>query len=44
MRIKSIGSFLCAREAVRRMSTLHGGKGGAIVNCLVGGLSTWLGG
>ncbi|GGI20624.1 MAG: SDR family oxidoreductase [Oxalicibacterium faecigallinarum] len=27
-----IGSFLCAREAVRRMSTLHGGKGGAIVN------------
>jgi NAD(P)-dependent dehydrogenase (short-subunit alcohol dehydrogenase family) len=27
-----IGSFLCAREAVRRMSTSHGGKGGAIVN------------
>lgn len=27
-----IGSFTCAREAVRRMSTLHGGKGGAIVN------------
>ncbi|EQM77565.1 SDR family oxidoreductase [Pseudomonas stutzeri] len=26
------GSFLCAREAVRRMSTLHGGNGGAIVN------------
>lgn len=26
------GSFLCAREAVRRMSTHHGGKGGAIVN------------
>jgi NAD(P)-dependent dehydrogenase (short-subunit alcohol dehydrogenase family) len=26
------GSFLCAREAVRRMSTKHGGKGGAIVN------------
>jgi NAD(P)-dependent dehydrogenase (short-subunit alcohol dehydrogenase family) len=25
-------SFLCAREAVRRMSTLHGGEGGAIVN------------
>ncbi|HQY22170.1 MAG TPA: SDR family oxidoreductase [Gammaproteobacteria bacterium] len=24
--------FLCAREAVRRMSTIHGGKGGAIVN------------
>jgi len=27
-----IGSLLCAREAVRRMSTKHGGKGGAIVN------------
>jgi NAD(P)-dependent dehydrogenase (short-subunit alcohol dehydrogenase family) len=27
-----IGSFLCAREAVRRMSTKHGGAGGAIVN------------
>jgi len=27
-----IGPFLCAREAVRRMSTNHGGPGGAIVN------------
>ena len=27
-----IGSFICAREAVRRMSTRHGGSGGAIVN------------
>ena len=27
-----VGSFLCAREAVRRMSTRRGGKGGAIVN------------
>jgi NAD(P)-dependent dehydrogenase (short-subunit alcohol dehydrogenase family) len=26
------GSFLCAREAVKRMSTRHGGGGGAIVN------------
>jgi NAD(P)-dependent dehydrogenase (short-subunit alcohol dehydrogenase family) len=26
------GCFLCAREAVRRMSTKHGGPGGAIVN------------
>ena len=26
------GSFLCAREAVRRMSTKYGGHGGAIVN------------
>lgn len=27
-----MGSLLCAREAVRRMSTRHGGRGGAIVN------------
>ena len=27
-----IGSFLCAREAIKRMSTAHGGRGGAIVN------------
>ena len=27
-----LGSFLCAREAVRRMSTRHGGRGGGIVN------------
>ncbi len=27
-----VGSFLCAREAIRRMSRKHGGKGGAIVN------------
>jgi len=32
LRTNVIGSFLCAREAVRRMSTRHGGKGGAIVN------------
>ena len=32
MRINTIGSILCAREAVQRMSTRHGGKGGAIVN------------
>jgi NAD(P)-dependent dehydrogenase (short-subunit alcohol dehydrogenase family) len=30
--INVIGSFVCAREAVRRMSTRHGGRGGAIVN------------
>jgi NAD(P)-dependent dehydrogenase (short-subunit alcohol dehydrogenase family) len=30
--VNVIGSFLCAREAVRRMSTRHGGAGGAIVN------------
>ena len=30
--INVFGSFLCAREAVRRMSTRHGGAGGSIVN------------
>ena len=30
--INILGSFLCAREAVKRMSTKHGGSGGAIVN------------
>ncbi len=32
IRINVIGSMLCAREAVKRMSTRHGGQGGAIVN------------
>lgn len=27
-----VGAFLCAREAVRRLSTRHGGNGGGIVN------------
>ncbi|PHP68541.1 NAD(P)-dependent oxidoreductase [Zhengella mangrovi] len=31
-RINVTGSMLCAREAVKRMSTEHGGRGGAIVN------------
>jgi len=30
--INVLGSFLCAREAVKRMSTKHGGAGGTIVN------------
>ena len=30
--VNVFGSFLCAREAVKRMSTHHGGSGGAIVN------------
>ena len=30
--INVFGSFYCAREALRRMSTKHGGRGGAIVN------------
>jgi NAD(P)-dependent dehydrogenase (short-subunit alcohol dehydrogenase family) len=32
MRINVLGSIACAREAVRRMSTAHGGTGGSIVN------------
>ncbi|OIQ96088.1 glucose 1-dehydrogenase 1 [mine drainage metagenome] len=30
--VNVIGTFLCAREAVHRLSTRHGGAGGAIVN------------
>jgi NAD(P)-dependent dehydrogenase (short-subunit alcohol dehydrogenase family) len=30
--INVIGSIVCAREAIKRMSTKHGGRGGAIVN------------
>ena len=30
--VNVIGSLICAREAVRRMSTRHGGEGGSIVN------------
>jgi NAD(P)-dependent dehydrogenase (short-subunit alcohol dehydrogenase family) len=41
------GTFLCAREAVKRMSSRHGGKGGAIVNVSsvasrIGGAGEWL--
>ncbi len=32
MAVNVVGAFLCAREAVRRMSTKRGGQGGAIVN------------
>ena len=32
MAVNVTGSILCAREAVKRMSTSHGGKGGVIVN------------
>lgn len=31
-RVNVVGSFLCAAAAVRRLSTRHGGSGGAIVN------------
>jgi NAD(P)-dependent dehydrogenase (short-subunit alcohol dehydrogenase family) len=30
--VNVIGCFLCAREAIRRLSTRHGGRGGSIVN------------
>ncbi len=30
--VNVVGCFVCAREAVRRMSTRHGGEGGSIVN------------
>lgn len=41
------GTILCAREAVRRMSTRHGGTGGAIVNvssgaARLGGAGEWV--
>jgi NAD(P)-dependent dehydrogenase (short-subunit alcohol dehydrogenase family) len=32
MAVNVTGSILCAREAVKRMSTMHGGEGGVIVN------------
>ncbi len=42
-----VGAFLCAREAVRRMSTRRGGAGGAIVNmssraAALGGAGEWI--
>ena len=45
--VNVIGTMLCAREAVRRMSTKHGGQGGAIVNissraAQLGGAGEWL--
>ncbi len=41
------GTILCAREAVRRMSRRHGGRGGAIVNlssgaARLGGAGEWV--
>ena len=32
MMVNVVGSMFCAREAVKRMSTKHGGSGGVIVN------------
>jgi NAD(P)-dependent dehydrogenase (short-subunit alcohol dehydrogenase family) len=40
--INAIGLMLCCREAAKRMSTRHGGKGGAIVN--VSSMASTIGG
>jgi len=45
--INVVGAILCGREAVRRMSTRHGGSGGAIVNisslaARIGGAGEWV--
>jgi NAD(P)-dependent dehydrogenase (short-subunit alcohol dehydrogenase family) len=45
--VNVVGPFLCAGEAVRRMSSLHGGLGGAIVNvssaaARLGGPGEWV--
>ena len=40
--VNVFGTFSCAREAVKRMSTRHGGRGGAIVN--IGSAASKLGG
>ena len=37
-----VGAFLCAREAIRHLSTRHGGQGGSIVN--VSSVASRLGG
>jgi NAD(P)-dependent dehydrogenase (short-subunit alcohol dehydrogenase family) len=47
MAVNVTGSMLCAREAVKRMSTKHGGKGGVIVNlssaaAKLGGANTYV--
>jgi NAD(P)-dependent dehydrogenase (short-subunit alcohol dehydrogenase family) len=39
--VNVVGAFLCCREAVRRMSTHHGGNGGSIV--LVGSAASRIG-
>ena len=41
LQVNVAGPFLCAQQAVRRLSTAHGGAGGAIVN--VGSVASRLG-
>jgi NAD(P)-dependent dehydrogenase (short-subunit alcohol dehydrogenase family) len=40
MAVNVVGTLVCAREAIRRLSTRHGGTGGAIVN-VSSGASRW---
>jgi NAD(P)-dependent dehydrogenase (short-subunit alcohol dehydrogenase family) len=47
MRINVLGTIACSREAIKRMSTAYGGKGGAIVNlssvaATIGGASVYV--
>jgi NAD(P)-dependent dehydrogenase (short-subunit alcohol dehydrogenase family) len=47
LRVNVIGTILCCREAVKRMSTAHGGSGGSIVNVSsiasrIGGAGEWV--
>lgn len=41
LRVNTFGTMVCVREAVKHMSTRHGGRGGAIVN--VGSIASKLG-
>ena len=46
-RVNIVGAFLAAREAVRRLSTRHGGSGGSIINIssgasVLGTPNTWV--
>jgi NAD(P)-dependent dehydrogenase (short-subunit alcohol dehydrogenase family) len=46
--VNVVGALICAREAVRRMSTARGGRGGSIVNissraAVIGGSGEWVG-
>jgi NAD(P)-dependent dehydrogenase (short-subunit alcohol dehydrogenase family) len=47
MAVNVTGTIICAREAVRRMSTRHGGRGGSIVNvssmaAVIGGFNEYV--
>ena len=47
LEVNVIGTLLCTQEAVKRMSTKHGGQGGAIVNvsslaAQLGGANQWI--